>query len=658
MTNKDINICVSTDNNYSQYAGTVIASTLANAKAGDKLSFYILDGGISDENKEKIISLKKIKDCNISFVKIDENMFDDYKLIKTHSYLTLPAYYRLKIPSLLPDIDKIIYFDCDIIVNSSLRDLFNQNINDFAIAAVKDINKRMLKKNPKYFNSGMLLINLDYWRKNNIEQIILDFTKDNFKNIKTGDQEILNRVLHNQVKIINDAWNVQSSNFTNRSSYTTSPKIIHFVAKKKPWHWASFSVHKNLYFKYLQLTPWKLNEQDYKHWTTDNQKASIIEYLKYRPMFFLRPRFYEALFKTYITPIFCKIFDYKKPTIKNNTFIVWEPCSKSHSEVVPGYCKYLLDLGYEVSVISNYDRIKEGLFSRFENERLFINKMSKKQIEKFFKNDDLSNVEGILVTTVGKICDEIHFSEAYKTFNDDVNKSKIFFVSHEAKHAIDNNSWEEKLITLRELNYKNAKSIVVNPHYFGQLKYTAKNPDIVNFITIGAIQNKKKNNELIINSVEALVDKGYKNFKVTVVGKGNLKHLPKKLHQYFDIKGRLPFSKMYDEIEKADFMLTSYDETKPAHIRYNTTGTSGNFQLVYGFLKPCLIIKSFASINGFNDNNSIVYDEDKKYVEAMEKCINMTNEDYLIMQNNLKNLANNIYNKSLNNLKEAIDGQK
>lgn len=296
----NINVCLSCDDNYSKYAGVVIASILENASNKDNLSIYILDGGISDIRKQEILSLKSIKDCKIEFVEIDSNLFEDYKQIKTHSYITLPAYYRLKSASLLPNITKIIYFDCDVIVKSSLANLFNIDINDYAFAAVRDINKRVLKKNPNYVNSGVLLLNLDYWRKENIEEKLLNFTKENIDNIKTGDQEVLNRCLLGKIKVVDDVWNVQSSNFTNRSSYVKNPKVVHFVAKNKPWHWASFSYHRDLYFKYLQLTPWKLSEKEYKHWTKDNQRASIFEYLKYRPTFFLRPRFYEALIKTYL----------------------------------------------------------------------------------------------------------------------------------------------------------------------------------------------------------------------------------------------------------------------------------------------------------------------------------------------------------------------
>ena len=642
-----INVCLACDDNYSKYAGVVIASILANATPNDSLCFYILDGGIKNKNKEKLLELKSIKDCQINFIDIDNSMFTDYMDVKTHSYLSLAAYYRLKLPTILPNVKRVIYFDCDFVVIDSLANLFNINMGDYPIAGVLDINRKLTKINPNYVNSGMLVMDIENLRKINAEKILLDWTKEHFETIKLGDQEIINEALKGKIMLVEDKWNVQSSNFTNRSSYTNNPKAIHYVAKKKPWHFASFSYHRDLYFKYLQLTPWKLSEKELKHWTFDNQIASLIEYLKYRPLFFLRPRFYEALIKTYIHP--------KTPIIKGNTFIVWEPCSKSHSEVVPGFVKYLLDLGYHVSVIVNPEKYKEGLFSRFEDKNISLNKLSRKQIKEFFHKNDLKDISGILVTTSGKLCDSIHYEQCYETFNPNVDKSKIFFVEHEVKHSVDAGTWNEKLITLRDINYKGVKSVVVNPHYFGEIKVTPKNENITNFITIGAIQGKKKNNDLIINAVKELHDKGFRNFKVTVVGKGHLKKLPKEIQKYFDIKGRLPFDKMYEELEKADFLITSYDETKPGHIRYNTTGTSGNFQLVYGFLKPCVIIKSFGPINGFDNSNSILYKKDEDFAKALQKGIEMSQEEYTNLQNNLKKYEQKLYNDSLNNLKGLIN---
>lgn len=345
----------------------------------------------------------------------------------------------------------------------------------------------------------------------------------------------------------------------------------------------------------------------------------------------------------------------KEPIIKENTFVVWEACSVSHSEVVPGFIKYFADLGYHVSVLVDPDRIKEGLFERFNLPNVTLNKIKTKDTRKFFKKADLSKLKGVMVTTVGKIHDGIGYDDCIETFNSTLDKNKLLLVEHDIKAAVDANLWDERIITLREMDYKGAKSVAVNPHYFGDIKVTPKNEDIINFLTVGIIRPRKKNNGTIINAVLELHNKGIKNFKVTVVGKGKIKDIPKEIQKYFVMKGRLPFNKMYEEIEKADFMITAYDNDNERHNRYITTGTSGNFQLIYGFLKPCLINKKYAPLNSFNEKNSIIYNEAQEYTQAMERAINLSKEEYSDMQKELSNTVDEIYNKSLNNLKELIN---
>lgn len=299
-----INICLASDDNYAKYAGVVAASILANAKEDEDIAIYILDGGISEENKQKILSLNSIKNCRIEFVNIDESLFEDYKSVQTHSYISIATYFRLKLPSLLPKVNRIIYFDCDFIVNSSLKELFNTDMGTCPAAGVVDLDKRKTRNNSSYVNAGMLVFDLDNMRKLNLETEFLAWTREHINTITLGDQEIINEVCKNNIKIVDDEWNVQSSNFTNRSSYTNNPKGIHFVSKKKPWHFASFSYHKPYYFKYLQLTPWALNEKEKKEVINKGQLVSLWRYFLYRPLFMMRPRFYKALFYTYIMPIF------------------------------------------------------------------------------------------------------------------------------------------------------------------------------------------------------------------------------------------------------------------------------------------------------------------------------------------------------------------
>lgn len=298
----EINVCISCDDNYAKYASVVFASILSNACNDDILHFYILDGNISDESRSKILTLTKIKNCKIDFIKVDETKLEIYKQINTHEYITLPSYYRLILSELLPDVDKIIYLDCDTVVNTSLKDLFDTDLGENIIAGVLDARVKHKKKwkNSKYINAGMVVFDLGKIRKENIELKFLEYTKQNIDKIETGDQDVINFTLKDRIKILPDEWNVQVSGFASRTSFTRHPNIIHYIGYYKPWVFGSCTFFKDLYFKYLQLTPWALTEKEQKYWYDENKKASRINFWKKRPFCFLNPKYWYAFYCSYI----------------------------------------------------------------------------------------------------------------------------------------------------------------------------------------------------------------------------------------------------------------------------------------------------------------------------------------------------------------------
>lgn len=340
----------------------------------------------------------------------------------------------------------------------------------------------------------------------------------------------------------------------------------------------------------------------------------------------------------------------KKPEFDENTFFVWEPCTANHAEVVPGYTKYLLDLGYKVSVLFSQVKSNTGLFSRFkENKNLIVNNLTKKEAKKYFKYFGLGNAKGIMITTGG-----LERDKQYKFTQNKLPFQKVLRVEHSA-HIFDTESKDEKIVTLRKMNYKGAETIEVNAHYFGNINVTPKNKDIINFIVIGALQKKRRNTDILINAVDILVKNNITNFKITVVGKGSLNHLPKHLRKYFEIKGRLNFEEMYSELENADFFLPLLDVFNKNHENTITTSTSGSFQLIYGFRLPAIIAEKFATVNGFTNENSILYVNNEDLADAMKNGIKLSDENYTLLQKNLAKYADSLYNRSIENLKELID---
>ncbi len=261
------NICYSLDFNYVEQFCASVASVLTNSDKDEFFNFFILDGGLSDKNKAEINILKNIKNFNIRYIKMKEEDFRDCPLLcnKSENYkdyhVTLPTYYRFLLPDLLNDLNKILYLDCDVIVRSSLKELINQNFDGNAAIMVLDAEseKNALRLNiNKYFNAGVMLINLDYWRSNDIKNKLFSYAKNNSDKILWQDQDIINSVLAGNIKEVSKKWNYQYFQYENIDKKNASEAvIIHLAGRFKPWLIPFESEIYNLYYEYLNLTAFK-----------------------------------------------------------------------------------------------------------------------------------------------------------------------------------------------------------------------------------------------------------------------------------------------------------------------------------------------------------------------------------------------------------------
>ena len=267
-----IAVCFSSDDRYAQHLGVAIASILINKAPNDRLRFYILDGGISEKNKQKLLSLKTLAECEIRFVVIDQTRFQSCPKFTISDHLSEAAYYRYILPEIDPTLDKIIYLDCDLTVNASLSEFYRLDISRFAFAGVVDCSAEEQKKFfgiSQYCNSGVMLINLKKWRTDHITERLFDFTDQNREKFRFVDQDALNVLLQGEILYADKKWNVQSSppNICPLPEYVTlaqefdalvpTAAVVHFITGEKPWNIGRRRPHQNLYFQYLKHTPWK-----------------------------------------------------------------------------------------------------------------------------------------------------------------------------------------------------------------------------------------------------------------------------------------------------------------------------------------------------------------------------------------------------------------
>ena len=186
------------------------------------------------------------------------------------------AFYRLFFVKLLPaTLKKVIYLDVDIIVRQSLLPLWNINLGDHPIAAapdwaVDDFSERLdYPKEMGYFNSGVLLINLDYWRTHNVLNDCIEYMKLHADSIIFANQDILNYIFRESKMILPVKYNLQTGLIWNRTKELYDAEeykkkiqealqdcaIVHFSAGK-PWWTSCRHPFLSSFIKYYRQTLW------------------------------------------------------------------------------------------------------------------------------------------------------------------------------------------------------------------------------------------------------------------------------------------------------------------------------------------------------------------------------------------------------------------
>lgn len=277
MPQTHMNIALSSDVKFSRPLATTISSILSNAGKFDYFNFYILDGGLLEIDKDKLKKLKKIKDFNIEFINIKNGEFENCPTCQY--WFSNAVYYRFKLPSLFKNFDKLLYIDCDLIVRKSLKSLYETPLDNSYAVVVEDINFKLnTLKDPnlaqlmkerlevsKYFNSGVMLLNLKKMRDDNIEVKCFDFLNKYPEKILYADQCVLNAVFKNNVKFLDEKFNFQfqderQKNYKEHRQLYEKLKsdviILHYTGPKKPWKDFFNKEINSEYHSYFKKTPY------------------------------------------------------------------------------------------------------------------------------------------------------------------------------------------------------------------------------------------------------------------------------------------------------------------------------------------------------------------------------------------------------------------
>lgn len=257
---KTINILCATDDNYAPYCGIMLTSLFENNRDSHFEVYLMLDGCLSENNQKRYNQLQAKYDIGLYLITVDNRLLDDCPVnqqmdVDNHSWVSKPTYYRLLAAELLPQsVHKVLYLDCDIVIDGDIRPLWKTDMTGKAIAGVVDCdevtNCRRMGYDSKdgYFNAGVAIYNLDYWRKNHISDAFSAYVKDENSQFLLMDQDVVNGVLHTQKCLLPERFNFQVAFFYPQfwNCYSAEYKktilsevrkvvVIHYVGGLKPW---------------------------------------------------------------------------------------------------------------------------------------------------------------------------------------------------------------------------------------------------------------------------------------------------------------------------------------------------------------------------------------------------------------------------------------
>ena len=260
------------DENFAMPCGVCITSIFENNKA-NKIRIHILTEGFSDATIRLFEKTAESYGQVIIIHKIDCSVFDGMPVTDVYPK---SIYFRLLFPNLMQDsISRLIYLDCDILVNQDISEMWNIDISNYGIGCVwdqkgEDIHhKNRIEINNTYLNSGVLLMNLQWLREYDFTYKCMKYIRDYPERCVNPDQDAINVILKDKFLFIHPRYNMQQLYLLEKrrlflgcdkwgliNEAIDNPVIIHYTGIYKPWHKECEHPMRSLFIQMKKNSQW------------------------------------------------------------------------------------------------------------------------------------------------------------------------------------------------------------------------------------------------------------------------------------------------------------------------------------------------------------------------------------------------------------------
>jgi lipopolysaccharide biosynthesis glycosyltransferase len=273
-------VACTADQHYLMPLAVTLTSLVARLDSRRALSIYVIDGGIPRADRTRLADSLRRPNVRIHWIPGRSTLRPE---LPVWGRLQPSVYERLAIADYLPDtVRKAIWLDCDLVIERDLAQLWDTDIGDRHVLAVQDmivpyVSSPMgvarhaalgIPASAKYFNAGVMVVNLALWREHGIAERVMAYLESYWDDVVFLEQEGLNAVLAGKWEELDPRWN-QNAGVSGRSFYSSEhldeatyarvvndPWIVHFTGNLKPWGIYRDPRSRALYFHYLDRTPW------------------------------------------------------------------------------------------------------------------------------------------------------------------------------------------------------------------------------------------------------------------------------------------------------------------------------------------------------------------------------------------------------------------
>ena len=273
-----MNLLLTLDENYLLPCKVLLYSFFANNPTETDVTIYLLHSTIPTEKLEELKNYCSGFGADLNPISVDASLFEN---APTNKRYPKEMYYRLLSPLILPkELDRVLYLDPDILIINPLHSLWELNLGGKVFAAASHtglteiangINQVRLDTEHEYFNSGVMLIDLNAARKLVTSKDVFDCVRKHEKELILPDQDVFNILYGKQTMPVDDViWNYDVRNYSkylirstgkNNLNWTMqNTAVLHFCGKNKPWQEDYKNPFGMLYLHYLNRTMRRLNE--------------------------------------------------------------------------------------------------------------------------------------------------------------------------------------------------------------------------------------------------------------------------------------------------------------------------------------------------------------------------------------------------------------